>query len=289
MQSGNPNRTRAGLRHATAALKSIRGRASATQSGFTLLEILLAVTILSILITAIYSTWSAALTSWKRGSEASEVFQRQRIVMEALKELTQSAVFFSGSPALYAVIGTKNPVGDSVSFVTASDAFLPPSEATDAGMRRVTISLEEDPYRRTYLAIVNEPALNPDDSSKEQPQAHVISMDVSGFYVRYRDPRDGNWSEKWDDGTLPPAALEFTVVFGQQGDRFPPVVVTRAVDIPVAVFIASGAGIALGEQQTTNQVQRRDDLTTSQSNKGGQQSYPRQGGQQSTARPGGMQ
>lgn len=269
MPSRNPNRTRA---------------------GFTLLEILLAVTILSILITAVYSTWSASLTAWKRGSEASEVFQRQRIVMEALKELTQSAVFFSGSPALYAVVGTKNTVGDSVSFVTASDAFLPPSEATDAGMRRVTISLEEDPYRRTYLAIVNQPALNPDESSKEQPQAHVISMDVSGFYVRYRDPRDGNWSEKWEDGTLPPAALEFTVIFGQQGDRFPPVVVTRAVDIPVAVFIASGAGIALGEQQTTNQVQRQDvDLAKSQSNKGGQQSTARQGGPQSYPRQTGMQ
>jgi general secretion pathway protein J len=234
-----------------------------TRTGFTLLEVLLAVAILSIVITAVYSTWSAALTAWRRGSDASEVFQRQRIVMDTLKELTQSAVFFSTSPDLYMIVGAKNPgLGDSVTFVTASDAFLPPSEAASAGMRRVTISLEQDQYRRTYLAIVNQPALSPDDQTAEPPQAHVISMDVSGFYVRYRNPRDGNWDETWEETAIPPSAIEFTVVFGQRGDRLPPVVVTRAVDIPVAAFISQGNGGLLpgmsGAASTTNQVQRRN-------------------------------
>jgi prepilin-type N-terminal cleavage/methylation domain-containing protein len=233
-----------------------------TRTGFTLLEILLAVAILGIVVTAVYSTWSAALTAWRRGSDVSEVFQRQRIVMDALKELTQSAVFFSTSPQLYTFIGTKTAgLGDSVSFVTASDAFLPPSEATDAGMRRVTISLEQDQYGRKYLAIVNQSALSPDDKSSEPPQAHVISMDVSGFYVRYRDAHEGGWGETWEETILPPSALEFTVVFGQQGDRIPRVVVTRAVDIPVAAFISQANGGLLpgmpGAPSTTNQVQRR--------------------------------
>ena len=207
------------------------------------MEVLLAVAILSILITAVYSTWSAGLNAWRRGSDASEVFQRQRIVMEALMELTQSAVFFSTSPELYMVTGTKNPgLGDAVSFVTASDAFLPPSEATDTGMRRVTISLEQDSYRRTYLAIVNQPALSPDDQSSEPPQAHVISMDVSGFHVRYRDPRSGEWNDTWEDTAVPPSAIEYTVTFGQTGSRLPPVVVTRTVDIPVAAYIAQVTG-----------------------------------------------
>jgi len=235
-----------------------------SRAGFTLLEILVAVAILSIVVAALYGTWSAALNGWRRGTDASEVFQRQRVVMEALKELTQSAVFFSASADLYTIIGAKNPgLGDSVTFVTASDAFLPPSEATDAGMRRVTISLEQDQYRRTYLAIVNQPALRPDDQSAEPPQAHVISMDVSGFYVRYRDPRSGDWDETWEEAALPPSAIEYTVVFGQQGGRLPPVVVTRAVDIPVAAFISQGnGGLPTGfpgaTAETTNQVQRRN-------------------------------
>ena len=129
--------------------------------GFTLVEVLLAVTILSLVIVAVYSTWSAALMAWRRGGDASDVFQRQRIVMDSLTELAQSVVFYSSSPGLYAVTGTSKPGwGDTVSFVTASDVLLPPSEAIDAGMRRVTISMEQDEYSRKYLAIVNAPAVS---------------------------------------------------------------------------------------------------------------------------------
>src|SRR5260221_578558 len=162
---------------------------NSTRAGFTLVEILAAVAILSLVLTGVYGLWSGSLKAWRRGGEATEVFQRQRVVMETLAQLAQSAVYFAASPDLYEVIGIKNPsLGASVSFVTASDAFLPPSEASDVGMRRVTISLEQDDYRRTYLAIVNEPALSVSDESKKGLQAHVISMDVSGFFVRYIHP-----------------------------------------------------------------------------------------------------
>lgn len=221
-----------------------------TRLGFTLVEVLLAVTILSLVITAVYATWSTTLMAWRRGSNASEVFQRQRVVIDILSELAQSVVYFAASPDMYAVTGTSKPNwGDSVSFVTASDVALPPSEAIDAGMRRVTISMEQDDYGRKYLAIVNAPAVSANSSNTTTLadttlQAHVLSMDVSGFFVRYLDPRDGTWHDAWEESSLIPSAMEFTVVFGEQGGRLPPITVTRAVDLPVAAYIAQNAGIA---------------------------------------------
>jgi prepilin-type N-terminal cleavage/methylation domain-containing protein len=245
------------------------------RAAFTLVEILAALAILSLVITGVYALWSGSLRGWRRGSEATEVFQRQRVVMEALTQLAQSAVYFATSPNLYAVIGVKNPgLGSSVSFVTASDGFLPSSEANDLGMRRVIISLEQDEYRRTYLAIVNQPALSVSDDSKQELQAHVISMDVSGFFVRYLDPRDGAWYDKWEDVNVIPSAIEFTVVFGQPGDHIPPVTVTRAIDLPVADFIAHGTNPMLPPLSSTNEVPR-----------GGRQAQ----GQQGAAPAGGMQ
>lgn len=226
--------------------------------GFTLLEVLLAITILALLITSVYSTWSTTLMAWRRGSDASEVFQRQRVVMDTLTELAQSVVYFVSSPDLYAVRGTSKPDwGDTVSFVTASDAALPPSEALDAGMRRVTISMEQDDYGRKYLALVNAPAVSVDESNTTSLadstlQAHVLSTDVSGFYVRYLDPRDGTWYDKWEENNLIPSALAFTVYFGQTGGTIPPVGVTRLVDLPVAKYVAEGAGLPGGGLSTTN-------------------------------------
>ena len=70
-------------------------RRGSDNAGFTLLEIMLAVTILAVVITAVYTTWSTALRAWKRSVNISDALQRQRIVMDTLDELTKSMVFFN--------------------------------------------------------------------------------------------------------------------------------------------------------------------------------------------------
>lgn len=240
-----------------------------SRKGFTLLEVLLAVTILGLLTTSIYTTWNAALKAWKRGSDVSETFQRQRIVLDTLTKLAESAIFFNSSPELYEVIGdVDSQTGASVSFVTASDVLLPQAESLAAGMRRVTISMERDLSGQTYLGISNYPALEASDTEPTGTM-HVLSADVVGFYVRYRDPRNATWSDDWHETDVLPSAMEFTVVFGQKGARIPPIVVTRAIEIPIAEFAMITGGKGFSQQNTTNEVTRRDvNLSELQSDQG---------------------
>ena len=125
-------------------------------SGFTLLEVVLAVTILGLVIGAITATWHAGLNGWKRSAGISDSFQRERIVMGTLEDLTKSIVFAPSKDMLYDISFTHDQqAGDSVSFVTGSDMLLPPAESTTAGFRRVTIGLQRDQYNRSYLGIAN--------------------------------------------------------------------------------------------------------------------------------------
>ncbi len=226
-------------------------------AGFSLLEVMLAVTILALVMAAVFSTWSAGMRAWKRGTEVSDTFQRQRVVMDTLCDLAKSVVFFGSTSLLYEFTGDHDSAtGDTVSFVTGSDAGLPPSEALAAGMRRVTISLERDKNGDSYLAIVNSPAVESDNA--EDSPMHVLSPDVIGFGARYRDPRDNAWHDDWHESDMIPSAIEFTVAFRSGRARVLPIVVTRAVELPAAEFVMKTRGQPFGQQNTTNEVTRRD-------------------------------
>lgn len=205
-----------------------------TRSAFTLLEIMLAVTILGLLVIAVSSTWSAGLRGWKRSSGLSETFQRQRVLLESLSELAQSTVYFTDRRKLYAIRAERDPLlGDSISFVTTSDALLPPGEAIVAGMRRVTIGLERDADGQPCLMIRNTPALQEEDRTAPKT-GHVLARGVTGFAVRFRDLQAETWKDQWAETDAMPAGLEFSLTFAPLDERSTAVTVTRTVDLPSA-------------------------------------------------------
>ncbi len=228
-------------------------------AGFTLVEVMLAVTILGLLVAGVYATWSAALSGWKRGTSVAESFQRQRVVMETLEDLARSAMFYTSKPELYEVRSDEEyGLGDSVSFVTASDVLLPPREQGVLGLRRVTLGIRRNLHRQeTYLGIANSAAIE-DELLAPDPTWHEVSTDVVGFQVRYRHPTDGAWHDRWDEEELVPLALEFTIAFRAEDPSAPPLVVTRAVEMPAAAFAALAQGqMITGSVRSTNSVVRR--------------------------------
>ena len=240
-------------------------------SAFTLLEIVLAITILAMVATAVYATWSAGLAGWKRSATVTENLQRERVVMEMLTELTQSAVFFVSKDSLYELQGTREAQsGDRISFVTASDLLLPQTEVMAGAMRRVAISMGRDTHGRPFLGITNTTALQ----AEKAPElvTHILSADVCGFAVRYRDPRSVSWVDEWGESTLIPSAVEYTVAFGSNDGRTPPVVVTRTIELSTARYAMALAGQGnASERDTTNTVTRRDiDLSTPTGTSGGE-------------------
>ncbi len=208
-------------------------RSTSQRSGFTLLEIMLAVTILGLLVIAVSSVWSAGLSGWKRSHGLTETLQRQRITLESLGNLVQSAVYFQNSHQLYAIRGEHDPLGsDSISFVTASDELLAPNEATLAGLRRVTIRLQQESDASPALIIENAPALQPTDKNIVNAP-RVLAQGVTGFNVRYRTV-SGEWKNQWEQTDKMPSGIEFLVAFAPANDRGPAQIVSRKIDLPAA-------------------------------------------------------
>ncbi len=212
------------------------------RSGFTLLELLLAMTVTALVVTVVYSAWHGALVAWREGSLLTDTLQRQRVVMETLADLTESAVYFGTDAEMYAVKGEDTGTdASSVSFVTASNAALPPREALLTGLRRVTIALETGPRGEKYLAISNDPAMGLPLGESERVW-HVLSHDVIGFSVRFQNPRDNEWHDKWSEELTLPSAMEFAVTFAPRDDRSQPVIIERAIQLPSALYAMENKG-----------------------------------------------
>lgn len=227
--------------------------------GFTLLEVMLAVSILALMVTVTYTLWNTALTGWRRGTAALEEVQRDRIVLEALENLTRAAVFFPAHPDFYTVRGTVTPgLGSTVSFVTASPWGLPESHAMLRGLRRVTIGLRLDERGRLYLGMVNSPAVMLSEEPERDAVWQVLSREVLGFEVRYRDPRFNTWVTEWQETHLVPSALEYSVAFRGGAPGLPPWVVTRGFEWMSAEYVVGQFGLQVNQSETTNTVNRRE-------------------------------
>jgi prepilin-type N-terminal cleavage/methylation domain-containing protein len=229
----------------------------ASHNGFTLVEMMLAVTLLGLLVTVVSMTWHQGLNGWKRSSAMTEVFQRERVVLGTIAELTQSIVFYRSRGGIYDIVTAEDTEKPSISFVTGSDAMLPPTIGSLGGLRRVTLALLKDENGRPYLGIRNEPALAVEDPGTETP-FDVLSADVTGLSIRYRNPRTQAWEEKWEQKALLPAAIEYTITFGGADERTTAVTAIRQVDLPTAAYTMSTGGAAPGETTRGGRVLRRD-------------------------------
>jgi type II secretory pathway pseudopilin PulG len=210
-------------------------RAHRQSSAFTLVEVLLAVTLLGLLTIAVASTWSAGLKGWKQSTGLAENLQRQRIILDAITELTQAAIYNPERRTLYAVRNEHDLFqSDTISFVTASDALLPQSQISIAGLRRVTFRVNRDD--NPGLVIENSPALQ-DNDHFGQHDGLLLARDVTALKVRFRDAQNGIWKEIWSNTDEFPDGIEFTLAFAPIDARGKQLIVSRLVEIPTARFM----------------------------------------------------
>ncbi len=86
---------RGGVRSKSA--KRASGRTSGRKGGFTLVEILIAMGIFSLVLAAIYSSWTAILRASKVGTEAAAAVQRARMAARTIEESLNSAVSYAAN------------------------------------------------------------------------------------------------------------------------------------------------------------------------------------------------
>jgi prepilin-type N-terminal cleavage/methylation domain-containing protein len=173
-----------------------RGRC--LRSAFTLVEIMVAIGILSMVLAAIYSSWTAILRASKTGLEAAASAQRARITIRVLEDSLASAQSFAANLPYY-YFDAENGDSPVLSFVAhLSKSFPRSGKFGDLDVRRVTFSVEAAPDGSRQLVMRQTPlVMDADRDEKEHPV--VLAKNVKGLEMQFWDTNKNppDWVDEW--------------------------------------------------------------------------------------------
>jgi general secretion pathway protein J len=198
------------------------------ERGFTLIELVLALTIVAVMVTLLFGGLRVGLRAWQRGEERAAVLQHARSVTQLLQESLGGIYAYRGRADQDTPTDVLLFQGEAerLSFVTVS-----PPMSLPAAIAFVAVTLSMDAGDAPGLAI-REKAL-PNFNPFEAVAPNVVDPTITAIRFRYlRD--DGTWEETWDgqDERMVPRAVEVTLTAMMNGrvQQAPPITVPIQVN-----------------------------------------------------------
>jgi len=171
-------------------------------SGFTLLELVVTLTILGFVLVMVLGLLRLGVTSWERGEAKADHYQKQRIVLSLLSQQVKSSFPYK--------IKAQKAEGDYIGFLGARDSlrFVSTFSITakrPEGLVFVIYRVEEGQDSEKLLKVFEKRVLNKDfmEETPEEEKFLTLLGDLSEFGFEYfqegeEEEEVGEWVESWD-------------------------------------------------------------------------------------------
>lgn len=209
-----------------------------SRRAFTLIEIMVALVIFSMVIAAVYATWMIIMRATTVAQDVAAQAQRERITLRTLEDSLMAIQSFQASPQYYSFVaeGGDKP---QLSFTARvpdifprNGKFFDPLTGRDFSLRRLTYSLEPGPGEQNNLVLRQHPVLM-DLDSDEQQYPLVLAKNVRKFIVECWDTNQLEWTKDWLDTNAIPRLLRVQLVLGGNTSAdAPDVSVSRLLSLP---------------------------------------------------------
>jgi general secretion pathway protein J len=199
--------------------RAVRRQLGRDGRGFTLIEVILAVSIVAVVVVLATAGLRVGVRAWETGQRRADLQQESRALVELISESLAGTYPYQGRPGLSperVVLFQGEP--DEVRFVTNAPPLT--LEAPVAPFHAVVLGRKGDDALKLSERLV------PNDEPFAPGAERVLSRSVTRFSLAYRD-ENGAWQEKWDGreaGGLP-TAVRFQLVVGSVARTAPEVIV----------------------------------------------------------------
>jgi prepilin-type N-terminal cleavage/methylation domain-containing protein len=214
-------------------LLDIKGYAT----GFTLVEVVITLTILGFICLIIFGAFRLGLSAWERGEFVKDEYQKARIVSQLITQQVKSAVPFKIKP--------QQAEGDYLAFEGGARSLrfvscLPVRGKQPEGLVYANYEFKDEGSEGGRLILYEEKVLNKDFFAEQPKEEHGVSLlegvsSVRFEYFREEDPLNNQqeeWLEEWNakDEKRLPKAFKMTIIRkNQQGKEEPPITVLASV------------------------------------------------------------
>jgi len=195
------------------------------QRGFTLVEVLVAVVITSLVLMAVYGVFTSVSGAKQRLETDGEAYHRARVLFDRIGREVRSAYVRTSDTNTLFKGGINN---DDYPYLTLTTTTTTPQSDAE-GVAVVYYELTDDPEATNEDKVLMRNESSPLDENREQ-SAYRLAVGVESMTLRFFNGSD--WQDEWDATTQGglPTLVEVTLSL-RSGDRTVPF--RSSFDVPV--------------------------------------------------------
>ena len=169
------------------------------EKGFTLVEILITLAILSIVLMIIYTTYANSVNTVEYNQDLIEVQQKARLALDIISSTIRGAFYDKEHPQLK-FIGKDRKFNeyniDSLDFITANHPFRVEDEKHD--LIELGYSLVFNPEKVSGALLVRKDIDIGNDEIDQGGESWELCDNIEGLNITYYDYSNNIWVNDWD-------------------------------------------------------------------------------------------
>ncbi len=177
------------------------------ERGFTLLELLIAMTILGLIAVIVGVSVRLGIRAWERGEADADNSRKIRYFVERISQQIKSAYPYQIEGDGERVVAFQGR-SDSIFFVTSV-------KASEGGLKWISYFIRDG-------KLMMREGILPDKRAMERisKEGRVFDMEISGLKFQYFSSKEKKWKESWDSKTELPVAIKINA------DKIPSVIIS---------------------------------------------------------------